>query len=83
MQPPLAQLRLDEEEPEVYHAEVAGPVLPDRPPFKVYVSNVPYELDEAVVERHFKGLQVGKQQGSLLPGWHGGGGRAWCMIWES
>lgn len=57
-QPNLAPLAVKEEEAEAY-PEPAGPALPDRPPFKVYVSNIPYELDDNVVERYFQGLRVG------------------------
>lgn len=43
---------------EVYYAEPTGPALPDRPPYKVYISNIPYQIDEMVVERYFHGLKV-------------------------
>ncbi len=32
--------------------------LPDQPPFKAYIGNVPYELDEEVIEHFFRGLKV-------------------------
>jgi hypothetical protein len=36
----------------------AGPPLPEQPPFKVYLGNIPYELTEDVVAHHFRGLDV-------------------------
>ncbi len=35
-----------------------GPALPDRPPFKAYLGNIPYDLDEEVVVHFFRGLDV-------------------------
>lgn len=35
-----------------------GPALPDRPPFKAYLGNIPYDLDEEVVSHFFRGLDV-------------------------
>lgn len=62
----MSQLE-EEQEQEVYYEEMAGPALPDRPPFKVYVSNVPYELDELMVERYFEPLQVREPGMGSLP----------------
>lgn len=39
-----------------------GPPLPDRPPFKVYLGNIPYDLDEEVVADFFSGLDVSAPQ---------------------
>ncbi|EFN56399.1 hypothetical protein CHLNCDRAFT_144970 [Chlorella variabilis] len=36
----------------------AGPPLPDRPPFKAYLGNIPYDLDEEVVADFFQGLEI-------------------------
>lgn len=36
----------------------AAPPLPDRPPFKAYLGNIPYDLDEEVVAHFFRGLDV-------------------------
>lgn len=36
----------------------AHPDLPDQPPWKVYIGNVPYELNPRDIEDVFKGLQV-------------------------
>ena len=41
-----------------------APPLPDRPPFKVYLGNIPYDLDEEVVARFFQGLEVGRAGGT-------------------
>lgn len=35
-----------------------GPALPDRPPFKAYLGNIPYDLDEEVVSHFFRGLDI-------------------------
>lgn len=35
-----------------------SPPLPDRPPFKAYLGNIPYELNEEVVAHFFRGLDV-------------------------
>ena len=40
---------------------VTGPYglpLPEFPPFKVFVANIPYEIDEEVVAHFFRGLNV-------------------------
>lgn len=39
---------------------VAGPQLPEHPPFKAYLGNIPYELTEDVVAHHFRGLDVSR-----------------------
>eukprot|EP00887_Chlorella_sp_A99_P007434 scaffold2.g7434.t1 len=45
--------------PEHYgHRLEAGPPLPDRPPFKAYLGNIPYEIDEPMVEHFFRGLEI-------------------------
>ena len=36
----------------------AGPALPVQPPFKAYLSNIPFDLDELLVERFFQGLKI-------------------------
>ncbi|KAG7670799.1 hypothetical protein Ndes2526B_g01447 [Nannochloris sp. 'desiccata'] len=39
----------------------AGPMmtpLPDHPPFKAYIGNVPYDIDEEVVDHFFRGLKI-------------------------
>jgi len=39
----------------------AGPImppLPDHPPFKAYVGNVPFDIDEGVVDHFFRGLKI-------------------------
>lgn len=57
----------------------AGPPLPDRPPFKAYLGNIPYDLDEEVVADFFQGLEVGLHAVSaawLAAGSSAGAGRA-------
>ena len=34
------------------------PDVPDQPPYKIYIGNVPYELTEEVLSDVFKGLQA-------------------------
>jgi len=34
------------------------PPLPDHPPFKAYIGNVPFDIDEEVVDHFFRGLQI-------------------------
>ena len=52
--------------PEGRPAAVAEPVtgpyydLPDHPPYKVYIGNVPYELQQADVADFFRDLQVSR-----------------------
>ena len=39
-------------------AGTMAPPLPDHPPFKAYIGNVPYDIDEEVVEHFFRGLKI-------------------------
>ena len=54
--------------PDVRPAAAAEPApgpyddLPDRPPYKVYIGNVPYELQQGDVADFFQGLQVKKSR---------------------
>lgn len=44
----------------------AGAPLPDAPPFKAYIGNVAYDLEEDAVEHFFRGLQVMKDSILLI-----------------
>lgn len=39
-----------------------APPLPDQPPFKAYLGNIPYDLDEEVVAHFFQGLEVSQHE---------------------
>ena len=41
-----------------YDVGSGAPALPEYPPFKVYLGNIPYEIDEEMVTHFFHGLEV-------------------------